>query len=88
MTKQTCFSSDIYLYNNVGYQQYQFDDTWPRPDHSENVVYEKKKQKTTKLHFSVNQLLFINRFAIYTYKCILENDTKMFLHLIYILITN
>ena len=76
MTTQTCFSTEIYLYNNLGYQQYKFDYTWPRPYSSENVV--SGKGKKAKLEFSVNQLLFINRFVIYTSKCILANDTNLF----------
>ena len=53
MRKQTYFSSDVYLFNNLWYQEYQFDDTWP--DYSHNVVCGKGK---TKLVFSANQLLF------------------------------
>ena len=44
MTKQTYFTYDIYLYNNLGYQQYKFDDTWSHPGHSQNVVAGKGPQ--------------------------------------------
>ena len=55
MTKQTYFNSDMYLYNNLGCQQYKFDDTWPRIDHSQNVVYGKNPEitlfrKSTSIH--------------------------------------
>ena len=53
MSNQIDVCSDKYLYNNLGSQQYKYDDTWSRPGHSQNIA--SGKGKKTKLEFYVTK---------------------------------